>query len=87
MKTTQAWGWLLAGVLAAGLNAVYYDGGAQWAHRATDLVADRSAALMDRVNEGTDRLLAKTELVSARSQTASCRLSTAMARLQNQIAK
>ncbi len=33
MKTTQGWGWLAAGVLALGLNGIYQDGGAAWAHR------------------------------------------------------
>jgi cell division protein FtsB len=85
MKTTQAWGWLLAGVLAAGLNAVYYDGGAQWAHRAADLVADRSAALLDRASEGADRVVAQAQVVSGNGEAASCRLSEALARFENQI--
>ena len=36
MKNTYAWGWLAAGVLALGLNGIYQDGGAAWAHRALD---------------------------------------------------
>ncbi len=44
MKTTQGWGWLTAGVLALGLNGIYHDGGAAWAHRiATGLLSSRTA--------------------------------------------
>ncbi len=48
MKTqmTQAWGWLTAGVLAAGLNASYHDGGLQWAHQVADRVEHGSAAVL-----------------------------------------
>jgi hypothetical protein len=42
MKTTQAWGWLAAGVLALGLNGIYHDGGAAWAHRAVGRVLTAS---------------------------------------------
>ena len=42
MKMTQAWGWLVAAVLAAGLNASYHDGGLQWAHQIADRVEQRS---------------------------------------------
>ena len=51
MKTTQAWAWLAAGVLALGLNGFYQDGGAAWAHRIVDgaieQVASRSGTLVD----------------------------------------
>ena len=91
MKTTQAWGWLLAGVLAAGMNAVYRDGGAQWAHRAVELAADRSALVIDRVldrtTEGADQMMAQAQMVSARMETASCRFANVLARIQNKIAR
>jgi hypothetical protein len=41
MKNAQAWGWLAAGVLALGLNGIYQDGGAAWAHRAVTQVMAR----------------------------------------------
>jgi hypothetical protein len=90
MKTTQAWGWLLAGVLAAGMNAVYYDGRVQWAHQAIESAADRSASVfdgvLDRMSEGADQVMARAQTVSAHSETASCRLATVLARVQNKIA-
>ena len=45
MKTTQAWAWLTAGVLALGLNGFYHDGGAVWAHRIADQLAEKSEAV------------------------------------------
>jgi hypothetical protein len=72
MKTTQAWLWLTAGVLAAGMNAVYHDGGAQWAHDIVDRVSDRVASrvedpvedrveanIVDRVIDRSQELLAR----------------------------
>jgi hypothetical protein len=91
MKSTQAWGWLTAGVLALGLNGFYQDGGAAWAHRAIDTVvarvADRSGALADLASGQVDRFMVKANLVAARNETASCRLATAMARVQTSIAR
>ena len=86
MKTTQAWGWLAAGVLALGLNGFYQDGGAAWAHRVVDgvvaRVADQSAALVDLASGRVDRFMESANLVAVRDETASCRLATAMARFQ-----
>ncbi|MGB8762413.1 MAG: hypothetical protein WCD01_16045, partial [Candidatus Sulfotelmatobacter sp.] len=78
MKTTQAWGWLAAGVLALGLNGFYQDGGAAWAHRIVDgaigQVADRSWALVDLASQRVDRVAERANLVAAQDETASCRL-------------
>jgi hypothetical protein len=87
MKTTQAWAWLTAGVLALGLNGFYHDGGAVWAHRIADQVADRSEAVVDLASERVDGLMGKARLVAARDETASCRLATAVARFQTKIAR
>jgi hypothetical protein len=87
MKTTQAWGWLTAGVLALGLNGFYQDGGAAWAHSAADRVAERSGALVDLASARVDRLVEKASLVATRDETASCRLATAMARFQTMRAR
>ncbi|MFZ0201912.1 MAG: hypothetical protein WB523_14855 [Candidatus Sulfotelmatobacter sp.] len=86
MKSTQAWGWLAAGVLALGLNGVYQDGGAAWANRAVRQV-------MARINEPTEGVLAlasghadwfvaKSRQVVARNQAASCHLAATVARLE-----
>jgi hypothetical protein len=91
MKTTQAWGWLAAGVLALGLNGFYHDDGAAWAHQIVDevraRVADRSGTLADLASAQADRFMERANLVAARDETASCRLATTMARFQTKIAR
>jgi hypothetical protein len=91
MKTTQGWGWLTAGVLALGLNGFYQDGGADWAHRLVDGMAERVAvrtsAVQDLASAGVDRFVETASLVAVRDETASCRLATAMARLQIKMAR
>ncbi len=87
MKTTQAWIWLTAGVLALGLNGIYQDGGAQWAHRIVAQGLYRAAAVLEPVSGQVDQILAKVQLAAARNQTQSCRLSTAVARLQSAAAR
>jgi hypothetical protein len=91
MKTTQAWGWLAAGVLALGLNGFYHDGGAVWAHRVVDgvveRVAGRSGALVNLVSEGVDQFMGKANLAATLNETASCRLATAMAQVQTKMAR
>jgi hypothetical protein len=84
---TQAMGWLIAGVLAAGLNASYHDGGLQWAHELADRVEHGSAAVVALASGNAERFLAEAQLVSAKNETASCRLSTALARVQARLAR
>ena len=83
--TEQAWGWLLAGVLAAGLNATYHDGGLEWAHQVAGRVQDRAEMVMDRASEAADQVVAQVQTVAARNETASCRLSSALARVQSRL--
>jgi hypothetical protein len=85
MKLNQAWGWLMAGVLAAGLNASYHDGGLQWAHQLADRVGNSSAAVVALASGQTDRFLFEAQMVSARNETASCRLTAAIARVQSKL--
>jgi hypothetical protein len=91
MKNTQAWGWLVAGVLALGLNGFYQDGGAAWAHRAVNgvkaRIGDRSEAVIALATGRADWFMAKAETAAARQETASCRLATAMARVQTRMAR
>src|SRR5579872_2811448 len=87
MKSNQAWGWLAAGVLALGLNGLYQDYGAQWAHQIVDRLASRSGIVLARASGRADRFLSEAGLVTARAETRSCRLSTAMARLQSEVAR
>jgi hypothetical protein len=87
MKTTQAWAWLTAGVLALGLNGFYHDGGAVWAHRIADRLAEQSEEVADLASERVDGFMGTANLVAARDETASCRLAAAMARFQTKFAQ
>ena len=82
---TQAWGWLVAAVLAAGLNASYHDGGLQWAHQIASGVEHSSNAVLALATGHADRFLAEAQVLGARQETASCPLSTALARVQTRI--
>jgi lysozyme family protein len=87
MKTTQAWAWLTAGVLALGLNGFYHDGGAGWAHRIVNQLAEKSEAVADLASEQVDGFMGTTNLVAVRDETTSCRLAAAMARFQTKFAQ
>lgn len=84
MKTTQAWAWLTAGVLALGLNGIYHDGG--WSGRTVDRVieriAERSQPVLALAADRVDWFMAKASM-EAQSETASCRVATAMAHLRS----
>jgi hypothetical protein len=62
---TQAWGWLGAAVLAAGLNASYHDGGLEWAHNAVDQIQHRSAAVLALASGRADQFLAEAKWVTS----------------------
>lgn len=87
MKTNQAWGWLAAGVLAAGLNASYYDGGLQWAHRVADRVVQHSEIVLAQATGRTDQFLAEARMLTAHNEAASCPWSTAVTRVESRIAR
>jgi hypothetical protein len=87
MKTTQAWAWLTAGVLALGLNGFYHDGGAVWAHRIAHQLAEKTEAVADLASERVEGFMGTANLVAARDETASCRLAAAMARFQTKFAQ
>jgi hypothetical protein len=78
MKTTQAWAWLVAGVLAAGLNAAYHDGGLVPVHRAVEKVTSQTSAVLALANAGSEQILF--EAVSAREQAQLARLEANRAR-------
>jgi hypothetical protein len=67
MKSTQAWGWLAAGVLAAGLNAAYHDGGFAWAHRIADRAQHVSSAVIALASGHAGQFLAEAETLTARN--------------------
>ena len=65
---TQAWGWLTAAVLAAGLNASYHDGGMQWAHRIADRVEHNSNAVLALATGHADEFVTEARVLSPRAQ-------------------
>src|SRR5689334_12878702 len=87
MKTTQAWAWLTAGVLALGLNGIYQDGGAQWAHRIVEEGVYRAAAVLEPLSGRVDQFLAEAQMAAVRTETNNCRLATALTRLQSAAAR
>ncbi len=86
MKTTQAWGWLAAGVLAAALNAGYHDGGLEWAHRIADRAQHVSAAVADLANGRADQFLAEVSLMRARDSMTALS-DSALANAQDEMAR
>jgi hypothetical protein len=87
MKTNPAWGWLAAGVLAAGLNANYYDGGLQWAHRVAEQVGHSSAAVLGLASVRADQFLTEAQMLARRNTPPSCPWATTLARVQTSIAR
>jgi hypothetical protein len=83
---TQAWGWLTAGVLAAGMNASYHNGGLQWVHEIADRVEHNSAAVLALASGNADQFLSEARLLKTRNETSSCRLATTLVRVQTKIA-
>lgn len=71
---TQAWGWLAAGVLAAGLNATYHDGGLQRVHQIANRVENHTAAVVAYASGRADQFLAETRLLTTRDETVACPL-------------
>jgi hypothetical protein len=84
-KMTQAWGWLTVGVLAAGLNASYHNGGLQWAHEIADHVQHNSAAVLALASGNATRFLSEAQAVTTKHEKSSCRLASTLARVQSRI--
>jgi hypothetical protein len=68
----QAWGWLAAAVVAAGLNASYHDGGLQWVHEAVDQVKHNTNAVLALATGRGDQFMAEAELVAVRRDPTPC---------------
>jgi hypothetical protein len=60
---TQAWGWLAAAVLAAGLNSSYHDGGLQWAHEIANSVQHNANAVLALATGRADQFLAEARML------------------------
>jgi hypothetical protein len=80
MKTAQAaWGWLVAGVLALGLNGIYHDVGAEWAHG----VMSRSIGAVALASSHATPFLAQATKLLASHNAAACRTARAGVRVQS----
>jgi hypothetical protein len=93
-KMTQAWGWLVAGVLAAGLNASYHDGGLQWVHQVAEQISDRfseaeyhSSAVLEMASGRAGHFVSEARTLTASNEAASCPWATAMARVRTRVAR
>src|SRR5215471_510758 len=75
MNLKHAWGWLMAGVVAAGFNASYHDGGLQWAHQAAERITYNTRAVLALASGNAEDFLTQAKMVTARNETASCPLS------------
>lgn len=84
---TQAWGWLVAAVMAAGLNAGYHDGAFEWAHQVVDQVKHNSAAVLALASGRADQFLTEARLATAQEATHSCPWATRLARIQTRVAR
>ena len=76
---TQAWGWLAAAVMAAGLNASYHDGGLRWAHEIANQVKHNTGAVLALATGRADQFVAEANLVAAAKQSSPCPLAAALA--------
>ena len=81
---TQAWGWLVAGVVALGANGLFHDAGVNWAHRIADQAQYKAEAFMS--GRG-GQLLAMAQLLNTRTEIVSAPIENAVAQVQNHIAQ
>ena len=80
---TQAWGWLAAAVLAAGLNYSYHEGGMQWAHEIADRVGHNTGAVLALATGRADQFLAEARMLNVGREEPQCPLTAAMAEVQD----
>ena len=85
-KSTSAWGWLAAGVLALGVNGFLHDEGADLARQVADRVVARSEAVLAVATGQAEQFLATAQMLGAREQVRSCRLNSVLVRVQSRMA-
>ena len=76
---TQAWGWLAAAVMAAGLNASYHDGGLRWVHEIANQVKHNTGAVLALATGRANHFITEANLVAASKQSSPCPLAAALA--------
>jgi hypothetical protein len=80
---TQAWGWLAAAVLAAGLNSSYHEGGMQWAHEIVDRVGHNTGAVLALATGRADQFMAEARMLNVEHHESQCPLSAAIAHVES----
>lgn len=85
MKHNQAWGWLMAAVMAAGLNASYHNGDMQWLHRVAEDVGHSTGAVLALASGRADRFLADARFLTAGQHSTPCPLSLQLAEVREEI--
>jgi hypothetical protein len=79
---TQAWGWLAAAVMAAGLNASYHDGGLRWAHQFVDQVTYNAGTVIALASGRVGQLQSQAPMLAAQNERSRCPLTAALARVE-----
>ena len=79
---TQAWGWLAAAVMAAGLNASYHDGGLQWAHQFINQVTYNAGTVIALASGRVDQLQSQAPMLAAQNERSRCPLTAALQRVE-----
>ena len=79
---TQAWGWLAAAVLAAGLNSSYHNGGLQWAHEIVDRIQHNSNAVLALATGRADKFVTEARMLRTH-RSEKCPLAAALAESQD----
>jgi hypothetical protein len=84
---TQAWGWLAAAVVAAGLNSSYHEGGIQWAHEIVDRVGHNTVAVLALATGRAHQFLAEARTLKVDREESQCPFTVAMAQVQSSLAQ
>jgi hypothetical protein len=82
---TQAWGWLAAAVLAAGLNSSYHEGGMPWAHEIADRVGHNTGAVLALATGRADQFMTEARMLNVERHGSQCPLTTAIAQVQSAV--
>lgn len=75
----------MAGVMAAGINGGYHDGGFQWAHELISRVQHNSAAVLALATGRADQFLTEAALITAGHEKSPCPFATVVARVQAKV--
>ena len=81
MKSEKGWYWLVAGVLALGLNGAYQDGQLGWVH----CLADRATAAIQQASAHSLHILTMAEWMLGRAPETAGRTEAALQQFQNKM--